>query len=66
MRLDVLLMFSAAILQSSRIMIVYRQFNARRLLGINYPPARHRDGTHTVEYPLHSWFIPIDVAMSNS
>jgi hypothetical protein len=26
---------------------------------------RHRDGTHApVEYALHSWFIPSDVAMS--
>ena len=34
------------------------------ILGVNYPPARHRDGTHKpVEYALHSWFIPSDVSM---
>ena len=38
-----------------------RQFTRR----VNYPPALHRDGTHTpFEYVLHSWFIPSDVAMS--
>ena len=62
-RRDVLLMFSAAILQNGRIMIVYRQLNARCLLSINYPLARHRDETHTpVEYALHPWYIPSDVA----
>ena len=44
-------------------MIVYHQFNARCLLDVNYPPARHRDGTHIpVEYALHSWFFLSDMA----
>jgi hypothetical protein len=31
-----------------------RQFSSRRLLGLNYPPARRRDGTYTpVEYALY-------------
>ena len=52
--------FPAAILQNSGITIVCHQFDARCLLGVNYPPGRQRDGTHTpVEYALHSWFIPL-------
>jgi hypothetical protein len=39
-----------------------RQFNSRRLLGVNYPPARHSGAP--VEYTLYLWLIPSDVAMS--
>ena len=56
--------FPAVTLQNSGVMIdCGASSNSRCLLGVNYPPARHCDGTHTpVEYALHLWFIPSHVA----
>ena len=63
-RWDALMQFLAFTLQNGGIMSPCCQFNSR-LLGVNYPPARQRAGTHPpVKYALHSWFVPSDVAMS--
>lgn len=44
---------------------LYRQFILVASWAVNYPPACHRDGTHTpqaVEYALHLWTIPSGLA----